>query len=234
MHRLAVCLFVLFLGCVAAQADEIVDLELALAVDASGSVDDNEYRLQIEGIAAAFRDPAVKEAIRSGPSGRIAVNVVIWAEPQVPKDMTGWFILASDADAEDFASRVAAMDRRMNGATGIGEGVSWSIRAMEDNGIEAGRAVVDVSGDGRETPPREFVVMMPQARSMARLRGVTINGLAIANEDAGIADWYETNVITGPGAFVMSVAAYEDFAEAMRRKLIREIDYRPRLSRVAG
>ena len=226
----AVCAaFVLWWG--PADAGEIVDLELALAVDASGSVDDHEFRLQLDGIAAAFRDKAVKDAIRSGPTGRIAVNLVIWAEPQVPKDMTGWFILANEADADAYAALVAAMGRRMNGATGIGEGVSWSIRSMEENDIAAARSVVDVSGDGKETPPREFVVMMPQARAMARSRGVTINGLAIANEDAAIADWYETNVITGSGAFVMSVTRYEDLADAMRRKLIREIDYRPRLSK---
>lgn len=231
MRGLPAILVAFLLGCATALADEIVDLELALAVDASGSVGNDEYRLQLDGIAAAFRDAEVKRAIRSGPMGRIAVNLVIWAEPQVPKDMSGWFILSSDADAEDFAGRVAAMERRMNGATGIGEGVSWSLRSIEENAIAGTRAVVDVSGDGKETPPREFVVMMPQARSMARLRGVTINGLAIANEDQAIAQWYENNVITGTGAFVMSVVRYEDFAGAMRLKLIREIDYRPRLSR---
>ncbi|CAN5313539.1 DUF1194 domain-containing protein [soil metagenome] len=213
-----------------AHGAEIADLELALAVDASGSVDNDEYRLQLAGIAAGFRDKAVKEAIGSGPLKRIAVSVIIWAEPQVPKDTTGWVIVSSAAEADAFAATVEAMDRHMNGATGIGEGVSWSLRSMEENAITATRGVVDVSGDGRETPPREFVVMMPQARSMARVRGVTINGLAIANEDPSVGKWYEDNVITGPGAFVMQVAKYEDFAEAMRRKLIREIDFQPRLS----
>ena len=38
-------------------ADEPVDLELVLAIDASSSVEEAEWQLQREGYAAAFRDP---------------------------------------------------------------------------------------------------------------------------------------------------------------------------------
>src|SRR4051794_27061147 len=112
-------------------AEDVVDLELALAVDASGSVDDGEFALQLEGIAAGFRDPDVRKAIRSGPSGRIAVNLVVWAEPQVPKDMSGWEIIASDADAERFARLVENFPRRVTGATGIGEGIASALRSFD-------------------------------------------------------------------------------------------------------
>ena len=37
-------------------------------------------------------------------------------------------------------------------------------------------------------------------------------------------------MITGPRAFTLAAATYEDFAQAMRRKLIREIEYRPEVS----
>lgn len=206
------------------------DLELVLAVDASGSVDEGEYRLQLQGIAAGFRDSAVREAIRSGPLARIAVSLVVWAEHQVPKDSSGWFLLETDADAENFARTVESFPRGQSGATGIGEGVAAALREIEANGIKAMRQVVDVSGDGRETPARDYVVLMPQARSMAISRGVTINGLAILNEDPGLGLWYRQFVMTGPDSFVMAAARYEDFARAMRRKLLREIDWRPKLS----
>ena len=215
-----------------AAADEIVDLELALAVDASGSVDDSEFALQLGGIAAGFRDPLVHKAIRSGPAGRIAVNLVIWAEPQVPKDMSGWHIIASDDEADAFAGMVETFPRRQTGATGIGEGISSALRSFDGNGIAASREVVDVSGDGRETAPREMTVLIGQARGMALARGVVINGLAILNEDPGLAEWYRDHVQTGTGSFVMSASSYDDFAEAMRRKLLKEIEYRPRVSRV--
>lgn len=208
----------------------VADLELVLAVDASGSVDDQEFALQMQGIAAGFRDPKVRQAIGSGPHGRIAVNVIVWADHQAPKDSSGWFLLTGDADAEAFARLAESFPRRQNGATGIGEGVAAAVRAIETNGIAGARKTVDVSGDGQETPPREFVVLMPQARVMALASGITINGLAIVNEDPALIDYYRDKVRTGPDSFIMEAADYAAFAEAMRRKLIREIEYRPKVS----
>ena len=225
---LAVCL----IGCaLPTRAEPVVaDLELVLAVDASGSVDDQEFALQMRGIAAGFRDPKVREAIHSGPNGRIAVTLIVWADHQVPKDTSGWFLLAGDADAEAFARLVEGFPRRQNGATGIGEGVAAAVRAIEANGITGARKTIDVSGDGQETTPREFVVLMPQARVMALSSGITVNGLAIVNEDPALLDYYRNTVRTGPDSFIMAAADYADFAEAMRRKLIREIEYRPKVS----
>ena len=224
----AICL--ILLSTPEAWGDEIVDLELALAVDASGSVDDGEFALQLMGIASGLRDPEVRKAIRSGPRGRIALNLVVWAEPQMPKDMSGWQIVSTDEEAERAASMIESFPRRVTGATGIGAGIASALRSFDRNGITASREVVDVSGDGRETEPHETTVLIGQARHMATARGVVINGLAILNKEPDLARWYEQNVQTGPGSFVMSVASYEDFAQAMRRKLLKEIEYRPRVS----
>jgi hypothetical protein len=206
------------------------DLELVLAVDASGSVDEEEFRLQLDGIAAGFRDAAVKAAIRAGRKGRIAVEVLIWAEPEVPKSVSGWFLLESEADAERFADLVTGLPRNQNGATGMGEGVAAAVRRLQGNGIAAARQAIDVSGDGMETTPREMVVTMPQARGMAALHGVTVNGLAILQDDDRLAEWYRANVLTGADSFLVVAKSYDDFADAMRKKLLREIDPRPSLS----
>ncbi len=207
-----------------------VDLELVLAIDASSSVDEAEWALQQQGYAAAFRDERVVAAIRSGPTKRIAIAVLVWADSSVPKWGSDWFVLSLPADAERFATFMAALPRIPEGGTGIGAGIAIAIRKLERNGLEAPRQVVDVSGDGRETPARENVVMMPMANAMARARGVIVNGLAILNEDAGLAGWYRDNVIAGPGSFMMSVGDYSDFAAAIVRKLIREIEHQERLS----
>lgn len=207
-----------------------VDLTLVLAVDASGSVDDSEFGLQLAGIAAGFRDSKVRGAVKSGPEGRIAVSLLVWADHQMPKDSTGWFLLTSDAEMESFASIVETFGRRQNGATGIGEGLAAALRAIDTSGFEGRRRVVDVSGDGRETPAREFVVLLPQARVMAYAQGVTVNGLAITNEDPGLLAYYQNAVQAGPGSFTLPASGYEAFAEAMRRKLLREIEYRPAIS----
>lgn len=229
-HLLVVLLLGVSLPFAGEAYGKTTDLELVLAVDASGSVDDQEYALQLRGIAQSFRDATVRRAIRSGPLKSIAVNLLIWAEPQVPKDATGWFLIASDEEAERFAAAVEAFPRRQSGATAIGEGIASALRTIDGNDIEAPRAVVDVSGDGRESVAREFTVLVDQARAMAITRGVVINGLAIQNEVGDLADYYRRNVQAGPESFVMAARDYEDFAEAMRLKLLREIEYRPRLS----
>ncbi len=210
-----------------ASASEEVDLELVLAVDASGSVDNAEYRLQLTGIAAALRDPAVLRAITAGPHKRIALNVLIWAEARRPKDETGWFILADETAVDRVAGIIAAMPRNQVGGTGIGDGVAHAIRSIDENTIRSDRRIVDVSGDGRETPPRQYSTILSEARSMAIARNVTLNGLAILNEDKQLDDYYRARLAVGDGSFVEVAADYDDFARAMRRKLLREIDPDP-------
>lgn len=217
---------------IARSEDTSADLELSLAVDASGSVDEREFDLQLRGIAQAFRDARVIEAIASGPAKRIAVNLVVWAEHQVPKDISPWQIIGSQVEAEAFARLIETWPRRVNGATGMGEGLAAALHSIDSNGISAPREVVDISGDGSETPAREFVVLLPQARGMAALRGVTVNGLAILGSEDGLENWYRAQVLTGPDSFLEIAGSYEDFAAAMTRKLIREVEHRPKLSAV--
>lgn len=207
-----------------------VDLELVFAVDASGSVDNGEFRLQLEGIANAMLDAEVLRAIEGGKRGRIAVNLLVWGEAMHPKDESGWFVISTPQQAIDFASLVSKFPRRRFGGTGLGDGIARSITSMLENGFTAPRMVVDVSGDGRETPPREHTVMLPQARAMAAFHGVTLNGLAILNDKPDLDSYYRREMIVGDGAFVEVARDYRDFAIAMRRKLLREIQHNPVVS----
>ncbi len=65
-------------------ADLAVDMTLVFAIDVSYSVDENEFRLQMDGLAVAFQDPAVHRAIMSGPHQRIAVSVTQWSGENRP------------------------------------------------------------------------------------------------------------------------------------------------------
>ena len=129
-----------------------VDLELVLAVDASGSVDSAEYELQMQGIASALRDPEVAAAIASGPSGSIAVTVMLWAEANRPKQSLPWAKLSDAGSIERFAAEVARMPRRLPaGGTGIGKAIQYAVWEIDRNDYIGTRQVIDVSGDGRET-----------------------------------------------------------------------------------
>jgi hypothetical protein len=208
-----------------------VDLELVLAVDVSGSVDDREYALQIGGIAAAFRDPAVQQAIGAGPNGRIAVSLVLWSDPQVGKAATPWRVIGTAAEAEGFARLVEAHPRSIPaGSTGIGHALYACARLIEENGVTSPRQVIDLSGDGEETAPRDYYIQLQQGRAIASAAGITVNGLAILAETPDLESYYRREVITGPDAFVVAAADYEDFARAMRLKLLREIENRPQVS----
>jgi hypothetical protein len=54
-------------------------------------------------------------------------------------------------------------------------------------------------------------------------QGITINGLAILNEEPELDRYYGESVIGGDEAFVVTAADYDDFARALRAKLVREV-----------
>ncbi len=195
-----------------------------LAVDASGSVDNTELRLQLVGIATAFRSPEVLAAIAEGPYGRIAVALVLWAGHNNPKVISPWSLVLDQVSAEAFARTVEGFPRGgVDGATGIGKAIFFSARALTDNAYDGERMVIDISGDGRENPPDDWTLMLSDGRAFARSRGITVNGLAILTDDATLDDYYRYDVILGFGAFVEVARTYDDFAEAIHRKLVREI-----------
>ena len=209
---------------------EVVDLELVFAVDASGSVDPGEYQLQLNGIATAITDAEVLQAIGRGTIGKIAVNMLVWAQAGHPKSETGWFTIGTPQEAAVFSNLVASFPRAQRGGTGLGDGIAKSVTSILNNRFTAARMVIDVSGDGRETPPRDHVVMLPQARTMANYHGITVNGLAILNDDPLLDTYYRNWMITGQGSFVELAQDYRDFARAMRKKLLREIEEQPIVS----
>ena len=204
-----------------------IDVALVLAVDSSASVSPGEYRLQQEGIAAAFRDPSVVDAIRQ--AGSVAVSVVFWGSEGLPKPQSGWVMINGSQDAEQFARIVESMPRKVTGDTGLGAGLLTSLAKLDSLDVCSIRKIINVSGDGEETRAlrgKRRSAPPPQVRDLAESKRVEINALAITNEQKDLPQYYTANVITGPDAFVMQVGTYADFAEALQRKLIREISPR--------
>lgn len=213
-----------------ARAGTAVDLELVLAVDASGSIDVQEFTLQLEGIAAAFRDCDVIAATRSGPLGRIGVMMLIWSDAHLPTAATAWHVIDGAAAAERFAIAVRGFPRSIvDNGTGIGNALRRAREAMEDNGLDGMRLIIDVSGDGRENAADGMGTLVAKAQKDADAHGIEINGLAILSQEPDLADYYRRHVIAGPAAFVIAIDSFADFARAMRLKLLREIG-RGRLS----
>ncbi len=195
-----------------------VELELVLAMDTSSSVDAFEFELQKQGVAAAFRHPAVLDAIESCGGADIAVALVQWSGNRMHLIAVDWTLIGDEESADVFAGKVEAMGRLLSGFTGLRGAISFSLKLIEENDLEGRRKVIDISGDGSGGGLKPSL-----ERDRAVARGATINGLAILAEEPDLEQYYASFVAGGPGAFVMSVAGFDGFADAIRSKLQREI-----------
>ena len=203
---------------------ETVDLELVLAVDTSVSVSLEEFTLQTAGLAQAFRDPRVHAAIRAAGDRGIAVSLVQWANHNDHWVAIGWTKVADAESAQRLADDIAGMPRRFAGyGTAISSALQFCTDLFFGNGFESGRRVIDLSGDGSDNRGP----IPGGRRDVAVALGITINGLAILNEEPNLDFYYLTHVIGGSGAFVMTADDYLDFADAIVIKLIREISQAP-------
>ena len=206
-----------------ALSNRCVDVALVLAVDGSSSIDAAEYRFQQHAIAASLRDPAVLNAMAS--AGTVSTAVVFWGDPDRPVQETETVVVDGTSDADRLARVVESLPRQVLGNTGLSTGLAAALDKLRTMGC-AHRSVINVSGDGKGTILSRRKVRSPrleEVRAMAAVEGITINALVVSNEEPDLADYYKSKVVTGPGAFVMEVRTYADYAEALRRKLIREI-----------
>jgi len=205
----------------AARAAEVeVDLQLVLAVDASGSVNQRRFELQKQGYAAAFRNPRVLNAIRSGMSQAIAVTMIQWTGPRLQIHVVPWMVVKDQISAEALAATIEATPRRLfGGGTSISGAIDYSRLVLAQSPFKATRRTIDVSGDGANNigRPAEF------ARDEAVRDGITINGLPILSVEPDLDTYYFNSVIGGPGAVMIPAENYESFAEAILKKLIIEI-----------
>jgi hypothetical protein len=208
----------------AAQAASEVDLQLVLAVDASGSVDNGRFELQKRGYAAAFRDRRVLQAIGSGPARAIAVTMTQWTGPAMHVQVVGWTLIGDPAAASGFADAIDAAPRALfGGGTSLSGAIDDAMILLAESPFPATRRVIDISGDGSNNRGRSVAA----ARDAALREGIEINGLPILTLEPDLAAYYEANVIGGPGAFVVAAASYDDFAAAILNKLVAEIAAAP-------
>lgn len=221
---------------------------LVLSIDVSGSVDEARYNLQLEGIAEALEDPVTLSAISAAGGAGIWLAIVTWADGA--EISIGWRRVASAKDAAAVAADVRRIPRTPGEFTcvaGMLRAVSGRLIPALPAPVE--RIVVDVSGDGVDNCGDAKEVREERDATLAL--GATINGLPIlvpgendvvnagafrkpgfglrplpgkSDQDNTTLDrWYKENLIGGPGAFLLIARGYEDFARALRRKLVTEI-----------
>ena len=223
---IVVMLFVVVTAAADEKIGKPVDLELVLAIDMSSTADARDFELQMRGFAGAFRHPEVRAAIHNvGPDG-IVVAMVQWSNRKTQELAMDWTLVTDEASLAALADKIETTPRFVpGGSTAIHSAMRFSIDRILDNGYVGRRKIIDISADGGAAygprPRRD--------RDAAVALGITVNGLVILEEDPTLDHYFRANVIGGPGSFVLTVSTYEDFASAMRKKLVLEIaDASPR------
>lgn len=202
-----------------------VDLELVLLVDVSRSMTERELEIQRRGYAEALRNPEVFAAIETGLLQRIALTYIEWAGAQ--EVIVDWQVITTTADLHRFADALTVRFDPALRRTSISEALIFAADRLVTNDISGLRRVIDISGDGPNNQGRGVAF----GRDTVVAQGITINGLPLMTREGMGQQWhleeldiyYQTCVIGGPGAFVIPVLEWEDFADAVKRKLVLEI-----------
>ncbi len=209
-----------------ASAATAVQLELALLVDVSGSVDGTEFALQRNGYVAEFQDPAIQAAITTLATqtpgvGGLAVSYIMWSGASQQQLSVGWTLINDATSANAFAASILAASRPYSGQTAIQDAIIYGTDSILNNGIDSARQVIDVSGDGSNNQGAGG--NSGQAHAMAN--GVDkINGLPILGDEAGLLTYYQNNVQAGAGSFTLPASSFGDFEAAVGRKILAEIN----------
>ncbi len=192
-------------------------LALVLGFDVSRSVDHLDYRLQMDGIVAALRDPEVRELLQLAPQP-VAVAIFEWSGQSQQRLIADWSLLDSPEAIDAVVRAVQIHQRRDHGLTAVGSALTYA-RSLLARAPNCLWQTIDLAGDGELNngpPPRRIY-------DTTDFGGIVVNGLAIGAHEAQIEEWFIRNVLHGPGAFVEFTPDYASFAEAFRRKLIREL-----------
>lgn len=203
---------------------------LALGLDVSGSVDTREYRLQTDGLAEALRDPDVQAAFLALPSLPVRLMIFEWSGQTDQRVIIPWTDVHDSAELWRIAGILNGMTKAgsQDGATAISSAMVFGARSLQAQG-DCLQWTLDLSGDGPANTGRH-----PRDVDDSALEGVTINGLVLlpfsrANITKNLTnvktleDYYHDFVLRGPGAFTEKASSFDDFGDAMRRKLIREL-----------
>lgn len=246
IRLLALCLSLLCLTPVHAQtpaeggfksSGPEIDVALVLAVDISFSMDMEELALQRQGYIEALTSPLVLDAIRRGMLGRIAVTYIEWAGLSTRNVIADWTVIEDLKTAEAFVAQIRAAPVRRARRTSITGAIEFSMDRLRAAEFRPLRRVIDISGDG----PNNEGHFVHLARDKALATGVTINGLPIILKRAfnssydieSLDEYYRDCVIGGPGAFMVTIREREEFASAIKQKILREVaeasisDYSP-------
>ena len=204
-----------------------VDLVLALGVDISYSMDEEEQHLQRGGYIDALVSKAVLDAIAAGSHGRIAVSYYEWAGTSERRTIIPWTVIDGAATARQFTENLKSQPYRRASRTSVSGAIDYGVAMIDEAPFITQRKVIDISGDGPNNNGRP----VEAAREEALAKDIVINGLPIIFQRRfngsfdidNLDEYYADCVVGGFGSFVIAIANQDQFTTATRQKLLREI-----------
>ncbi|MEN8895971.1 MAG: DUF1194 domain-containing protein [Yoonia sp.] len=188
---------------------------LILTIDVSNSVDPAEYRIQVDGMAAALRNPDIVEAMVSQEA---AIAVVQWSGKDKQELSIPWTRIRTSLDAARLATAAQLTTRAFTlSDTAPAEAIRFALPLFADV-PDCKTKVVDVSGDSTPNAGTDI----RNARNLAERMGVTINGIAIESLGLAITNFYKRALITRD-EFVITARTHREYPDAIRRKILREL-----------
>lgn len=212
-------------------ADAACRQALALGLDVSGSVDAREYRLQMDGVAAALDSPKVRQALMTMPAAPVHLMVYEWSGPEDPAVVLPWTAVTGPQVLNGIIGQLRALERRQaTPGTALGLAMREGVAHLNQR-TECWKRTLDLSGDGKSNLGPRPVDIKPEVEPT----GITINALVIGadsptlgdirqSEISGLSAYFQANVIVGADSFVETALGFEDYAAAMARKLERELE----------
>lgn len=210
---------------------ETCRLALVMALDVSGSVNDVEYAQQLEGVAWALDSDPVRTLILK--SGVVELSVFEWSSQNHQFLIQPWTTLDGHTAIDRAVSTIRSYRKRRAGLkTALSTAMLFASALLEEKN-HCWQKKIDVSGDGKNN----IGPGLGDVYGLAVFSGVTVNALVVGEPSSDaqstvqsgtpkddLLRYYEREVIRGPDAFAMVAHGYEDYARAIRRKLLRELE----------
>ncbi len=195
----------------------ICELALVLMLDASGSIRDPEWRLQVEGHVEALMGEEVRgRMVRDGPT---AVMAMAFSERQTR--LVDWTVVRTEEEVRGFAAELQRVRRPRAGGTSTGAALGWVAEELRSSvPCAADREVIDLVTDGR--PDDGWLA--GRIRETLMERGTVVNVLVVDGTGDNEGEWAQEMVT--PGGFVLEVESWAEFGRAIRRKLSYEVGMR--------
>lgn len=200
---------------------------LIIGLDVSGSVDDREYSLQTHGLATALASQPVQDAIFADPSSHVDITVFEWSGRYAQRVIVPWTPLHAPSDIFAVTQTIKSAQRGISDlTTAIGASMEFA-QGLANERPDCWQMTYDISGDGKSNTG-------PQPQDIRDTVGdLIINALVIgapsdqtgpqAETSAELSAYFRAYVISPDLGFIETADGFDTYADAMQRKLIKEL-----------